>query len=59
VGGELPPVAPRHGGCPLQQKRRRREEEVRMEACPGSAARELHCGAARDPEPAAEVEGKP
>ena len=30
-----------------------------MEAAPGSAARELHCGAARDPEPAAEVEGKP
>lgn len=40
-------MAPRHGGRPLQQRRRREEERKGMEAAPGSAARELHCGAVR------------
>lgn len=35
------------------------QEEERKEAATGSAARVLHCGAARDPEPAVEVEENP
>lgn len=35
------------------------QEEERKEAATGSAARVLHCGAARDPETAVEVEENP
>ena len=56
VGGELPPAAPRHGGRPLQQRRRR----SRKEAGGPWDQRRACCIAvpARDPEPAAE-EGNP